>query len=278
MKASLIAALPLVVALSSCASKPHYSTNVERFFADAKTRASTGNVTSPINLNGLRFTLGTLPNAKKEPRNSREDSVLVSDVDSGIRDAVQIVVNPAVGDNLPDAQQPSPEFLEQLERDTMKALRRSRYVSVERGRLPDPGAPDVTPLPAREEESIQIIEHRPTQGARVLYSTYGSDPDRSFVLDLVGKLRPRLEANDIKDSFGPDGGFIEIIVKSGQESWTLRSWHPLYEENPNSVATINGLETLDGRSREEVLAAQPEDYRNFRAIFDEILAAMKRRK
>jgi hypothetical protein len=263
--------------LAGCFSKPRHSANVERFFNDAKVRASTGNTVTKIDLRGLRFSLGALPGTRENPKNN-QDSIMVSDVDTGIREAVQIVVTPGVGNTLPDTDQPSPEFLERLQRDTEKALQRHRYVSVELGKLPDPGNPNVTPLPAREEESIQIVEKQPMEAERLLYSTYGSEKDRKFVAELIGRLRPQLEANDIKDNFGPDAGFVEIIIHSAGQTWTLRSWHPMFEQNRDLVVAANGVEPLNGRSRAEVLAAQPEDYRNFRALFDEIQGAMKRRK
>jgi hypothetical protein len=264
--------------LASCFGAPKHSVNVQRFFNDAKERASTGNTTTKIDLRGLRFTLGALPETRANPK-STQDSILVSDVDSAIREAVQIVVTPRVGANLPDTEQPSPEFLERLQRDTEKALLRYRYVSVELGTLPDPGEPDVTPLAVPSAESIQVIEHQPSGSGspRVLFSTYGSEKDRRFVTDLVGRLRQQLEANDIKDNFGPDDGFMEIVIKSGGQSWTLRSWHPQFEQNSQLVVTSKGVEPLNGRSRAEVLAAEPENYRNFRSLFDSLLAAMRSR-
>jgi len=44
--------------------------------------------------------------------------------------------------------------------------------------------------------------------------------------------------------------------------------------NPNSVATAGGITGLGQRSREEVLANQPEAYQNFRRVWSDVKEAM----
>ena len=47
--------------------------------------------------------------------------------------------------------------------------------------------------------------------------------------------------------------------------------HPLYEKNEKVVVTSNGVESLEGRSREEVLKADKEWYREARRVFDAVV-------
>jgi hypothetical protein len=70
--------------------------------------------------------------------------------------------------------------------------------------------------------------------------------------------------------FGPDSKTTRIAINDGRRRLMLESWHELYEQNSNTVATAAGLEPLQGRNREAVLREQPEEYRQFRNTWSEI--------
>ena len=70
--------------------------------------------------------------------------------------------------------------------------------------------------------------------------------------------------------FGPDSSFTTMTINDGKRQLTMRSWHEDFEQNSNSVATANGIESLGKRKQEEVLREQPEDYRRFRQTWSEI--------
>lgn len=68
-------------------------------------------------------------------------------------------------------------------------------------------------------------------------------------------------------SFGPDSDYTVIALMDGPSRLRLRSWHEQFEANPNLVVTDWGVTELGDRSRDEVLAEEPEDYRQFRALW-----------
>ena len=85
------------------------------------------------------------------------------------------------------------------------------------------------------------------------------------------KAFPRRQRN----LFGPDSRWVEITLKRGWQKLTVRSWHPLFEDNPNSVVTSRGVESLNGRTREEVLESDELWYQNARKCFDKIVSFAK---
>lgn len=68
-------------------------------------------------------------------------------------------------------------------------------------------------------------------------------------------------------SFGPDSDYTVIALMDGPSRLRLRSWHEQFEANPNLVVTDWGVRELGDRSREEVLAMEAEDYRQFRELW-----------
>lgn len=70
--------------------------------------------------------------------------------------------------------------------------------------------------------------------------------------------------------FGPDSKTSVIEIKDGNKTLRMESWHELFEQNPKLIVTAKGVETLGARSREEVMKAQPEEYKHFREIWDTI--------
>ncbi len=74
--------------------------------------------------------------------------------------------------------------------------------------------------------------------------------------------------------FGPDSSFTTIAIEDGGRRLVMASWHELYEENTNLVATAAGIERLEGRNREQVLQSQPAEYRNYRRVWSEIRQAI----
>lgn len=70
---------------------------------------------------------------------------------------------------------------------------------------------------------------------------------------------------------GPDAAYTELqIVEHGQVILLWRSWHETAERTGKIVATATGLQVLQGRSAEEIMAEQPLEYRNFRSRWAQI--------
>lgn len=91
--------------------------------------------------------------------------------------------------------------------------------------------------------------------------------------DFLSKLwkhnRP-LFKNDKMNMFGPDSEYEEISFVCGKEKIIASSWHRLYENNPKLVVTSHGVQPLNGKTREEILATDEKWYLNFRNAFDNI--------
>ncbi|HXF10393.1 MAG TPA: hypothetical protein VN625_06375 [Desulfuromonadaceae bacterium] len=69
---------------------------------------------------------------------------------------------------------------------------------------------------------------------------------------------------------GPDSSYTVIAIDDGRRHLKMQSWHELFEENTNLVATANGIIPLNGRNRDDILRQQPPDYKNFRQTWSEI--------
>lgn len=96
----------------------------------------------------------------------------------------------------------------------------------------------------------------------------------SFFKELTarGVSAERLER---RSYFGPDSDYLAIALCSGRYSLDLQSWHELFETRPNTVATARAISPLTDKSRQQVLAEQPEDYRRFREFWTFIRTAAR---
>lgn len=98
-----------------------------------------------------------------------------------------------------------------------------------------------------------------------------------FEPDKLKSLLDKLEQDGVFSDqalsrawFGPDASFTTIAIDDGSRQLKLRSWHELSERNTNTVATANGLSSLSGRDRDELLKQQPDDYRRFRKTWSAV--------
>lgn len=74
---------------------------------------------------------------------------------------------------------------------------------------------------------------------------------------------------------GPDAAFEAIEVRLFDRLLKMVSWHERFAQNPRLIVTAHGVESLDGRDPQAVMADQPEPYQRFRRIWAEIRAAVK---
>jgi hypothetical protein len=74
---------------------------------------------------------------------------------------------------------------------------------------------------------------------------------------------------------GPDSDFDVIEVRLADRVLQMNSWHEVFEKNPKLVVTSHGVESLDGRDRSAVLAAQPPEYQHFRRVWSDIRATVE---
>ena len=77
---------------------------------------------------------------------------------------------------------------------------------------------------------------------------------------------------DRRNLYGPDAGYIELLISDGADEIRVRSWHPLYAENKKTIVTSEGVSALGDRDPKEVLANDAAWYRHARATFDKIHA------
>ena len=76
-------------------------------------------------------------------------------------------------------------------------------------------------------------------------------------------------------SWGPDSAFEVIDVRLPDRRLELHSWHELFEKNSELVVTSEGVGSLDGRDRDAVLAAEPQEYQRFRRVWSDIRSTVK---
>ncbi len=92
------------------------------------------------------------------------------------------------------------------------------------------------------------------------------------VLETISQMGlfddPDIERHRI--NYGPDAPFIAIAIDDGTRCQQLSSWHELFERNSTLVATEQGIESLNGRNRDEVLAGCSAGYRKFREVWEQI--------
>ena len=92
---------------------------------------------------------------------------------------------------------------------------------------------------------------------------------QKFLLQLWRRNRLLFKDAEMNE-FGPDATYQEITFVCGEQKVIARSWHRLAEENPQTVVTSRGISSLEGRTREAVLAKDEKWYLDFRKAFDDI--------
>lgn len=66
----------------------------------------------------------------------------------------------------------------------------------------------------------------------------------------------------------PDSTSVEICIRGQNAYFVMESYHDLFEQSPNLVATGTGVRSLEsGESRAQVLAKEPKEYQEFRAAW-----------
>jgi hypothetical protein len=86
-------------------------------------------------------------------------------------------------------------------------------------------------------------------------------------LDSLGLFTNTLRGN--KDLI-IEGDSTVLAVFDGSKRVSMESYHEIYETNPNLIATDWGLQALEGQTREEVWAEQPDHYKRFRKIWTDV--------
>ncbi len=71
--------------------------------------------------------------------------------------------------------------------------------------------------------------------------------------------------------YRPSGAsHVELVCTVGGRDRRLSSWHESFERNPEMIVTEAGVERLDQRRRQDVLAAADPDYRRFRVLWKDV--------
>jgi hypothetical protein len=95
------------------------------------------------------------------------------------------------------------------------------------------------------------------------------------LLDTLERKQVFRDAAQLRGSFGPDSDYTIVVIEDGRRRLRMESWHELFEQNTNLVATAGGITPLGGARREDVLQKQPETYRRFRDTWSEIRQAVE---
>ena len=123
--------------------------------------------------------------------------------------------------------------------------------------------------------AIKVVEHSSRGESKEVGSVSAkNDSTRGEILKYWLEAKNAFP-KDRRNLFGPDSGYVEITVTNGEETIVVRSWHPLYEKNKKVVVTSSGVESLNGRNRDEVLKADKEWYREARRVFDSMVRFTK---
>jgi hypothetical protein len=121
----------------------------------------------------------------------------------------------------------------------------------------------------------RIVWARDQQSGGPPYLTAQIEPSR--VQQLLKQFAERgvFEKSGLRHSWlGPDSSYQAIWLSSGDDHVQLRTWHELFERNPNVVVINGGVTSLDGRSREEVIGNDTKAFREFRAVWSDLRAAV----
>lgn len=109
-----------------------------------------------------------------------------------------------------------------------------------------------------------------------------SDGVDSQATSIVATPAIQRQLNELRDAaikdfpsgkwvnYGPDSSFRSIRIVCRHGDIELDSWHPTAEDQPDVVAASHGLTSLRGRSREEVLQEDDQNYVRQREAFDSI--------
>jgi hypothetical protein len=124
-----------------------------------------------------------------------------------------------------------------------------------------------------EAFSISIIEQPGRRGGpKVVASIEAKDDATRKEIAALWDEAAKAFPEDRRNMYGPDSSYVSIVITRGNDKITINSWHPLFEKNPKLVVTSQGVESLDGRTREDVLKADKKWYQNARRCFDKIVA------
>ncbi len=123
--------------------------------------------------------------------------------------------------------------------------------------------------------AIKVVEHSSRGESKDIGTVSAKDDATRIEILKFWQEAKKVFPKDRQNLYGPDSGYIEITITNGEEEIVVRSWHPLYEKNLKVVVTSHGVESLEGRNREEVLKADKEWYREARRVFDGIIKFTK---
>lgn len=73
-----------------------------------------------------------------------------------------------------------------------------------------------------------------------------------------------------RDYVGPDAIYTVIYLALPGHAFYRSSWHEISELDPTTVATSSVLARLNGKTRDQVLAGDTQDYLNYRALWKRI--------
>ena len=91
------------------------------------------------------------------------------------------------------------------------------------------------------------------------------------VLDGERAIADQSLAKQIRSRrLAPNETGTTILLNRGEQPWKMQSIHEAMEYSGEFVMTAYTTEALNGRDRDKVLAAQPADYKKFRATWSKI--------
>lgn len=121
------------------------------------------------------------------------------------------------------------------------------------------------PLPGRSTERLDVRVERTGSSTKA-----GEQEIDRFFAQVEATLSQYRVVRDWQMAI-PDAPSIEIAVDVNGRRIRLVSAHLPLERNPGHVVTERGLEALNQRTRDSVLAQQSEEFRRHRLAFEKLL-------
>ncbi len=143
-----------------------------------------------------------------------------------------------------------------------------------RATIPDPAA-EASGVEAAKISVIDIGSRTQASVTQVLLKPSALDErQRKTIAELQALAAAHFEERRW-NNYGPDSRFREITLPAPGGSFVLRSWHPIYERNPQVVASSGGLTAWSGGSRNEFLQQDCPTYLARRNAFDTIYRGLQ---
>ncbi len=120
-----------------------------------------------------------------------------------------------------------------------------------------------------------VWSHDKTHGGKPLWHAKVDPAQVKSLLEDLEKDKIFSDRHMQKNYLVGDIQRYTIRLHHKNQNVTFHSCHELFERNPSIVVTAKSVESLEGRTREQVLAEQPADFRRFKSTWNKIRTAVR---